>query len=349
MSQPLPQHLRLGPRPIVSDGFVSELIEQAANWDTGRPLADWGAMQAHSLLGALVDLREARQEARRFYLADGTFEEMEPEQVIERRKRAARAIVDAASQQGYLIIALMRAVKLIEQWHNMNMGELGERGWKIYYLNAPEMQPIRDAWKFVEGGGDEAASGNPKSDGPSANLRGGPDRDSSVQVNSERRAEGARPSPAKPQLPSSMTDEDLDQAIRDGEWALEREDYSWAFSLKLSVASLKELQALRTREAQRLEPDHQCEPVGVVNHSGPGRDWWIGRITRHVEGYEHETHCLHITTPRKAFVLMVNAADVAALYCLLGCAEPQPDPAWRQGQIDAYRREAATRAGEARA
>ncbi|HKQ57982.1 MAG TPA: hypothetical protein VJY35_08945 [Candidatus Eisenbacteria bacterium] len=93
-----------------------------------------------------------------------------------------------------------------------------------------------------------------------------------------------------------------------------------------------------------MEPQHRCEPIGVVDHCGPGRDWWIGRITRHVKGYEHETHCLHFTTPRKAFVLMVNAADIAAIYCLLGCAEPQPDAAWRQSQIDAYRRAAALRA-----
>jgi hypothetical protein len=88
------------------------------------------------------------------------------------------------------------------------------------------------------------------------------------------------------------------------------------------------------------EPEHECMPVGIVTNSGEGRDWWIGRITKPVAGWEHETHCLHIKTPRKHFVLMINAVDIAAIYCLLGCAEPQPEAAWRQHQIDDYRRAA---------
>jgi hypothetical protein len=91
------------------------------------------------------------------------------------------------------------------------------------------------------------------------------------------------------------------------------------------------------------EPDHECEPVAEIDHCGPGREWWIGRITKPVIGYEHETHCLHITTPRKAFVLMVTKTDLNALHCLMSCVEPFPAAGWLESQQKSYTSAAARR------
>ena len=55
--------------------------------------------------GMKAEIATLRAEARRWYTADGTFEEMEPAEVIERRKAAAKALDRAASDlESYALI-----------------------------------------------------------------------------------------------------------------------------------------------------------------------------------------------------------------------------------------------------
>lgn len=69
----------------------------------------------------------------------------------ERLKNADNAIMVACERALYddaivlkLEDTLTKAVEVIKQWHNMGGAEAV---WQIYYDNAPETQPIRDALK----------------------------------------------------------------------------------------------------------------------------------------------------------------------------------------------------------
>lgn len=54
---------------------------------------------------------------------------------------AAEMVQEATAE---LREVLEKAVEVIKQWHNMGGAEAV---WQIYYDNAPEMKPIRDALK----------------------------------------------------------------------------------------------------------------------------------------------------------------------------------------------------------
>lgn len=44
--------------------------------------------------------------------------------------------------------AIVQAVEVIQVWHNMGMsGKVASDAWDIYWRNAPEMKPIREALK----------------------------------------------------------------------------------------------------------------------------------------------------------------------------------------------------------
>jgi hypothetical protein len=50
------------------------------------------------------------------------------------------------SQEQVLRAALVHAVSVIQTWHNMDIPERDRSGlWDIYWRNAPEMKPIREA------------------------------------------------------------------------------------------------------------------------------------------------------------------------------------------------------------
>ena len=57
-----------------------------------------------------------------------------------------------------------------------------------------------------------------------------------------------------------------------------------------------------------LKPAHECEKIASAIMA-EGRDWWVGKLTKPVPGHEIETHCLHLTTPLKDVVFLVNDAD----------------------------------------
>lgn len=41
--------------------------------------------------------------------------------------------------------ALVKSVALIQGWHNMGLGKNASTMWDIYWRNAPEIKPIREA------------------------------------------------------------------------------------------------------------------------------------------------------------------------------------------------------------
>lgn len=78
-------------------------------------------------------------------------------------------------------------------------------------------------------------------------------------------------------------------------------------------------------------PGHRCETIAdfgrYMNDIGqehPGqRAWTIGRLTKPIEGFEHERWCFHIRTPLKPEIVFgFNEADlnymVATVYAALG-------------------------------
>ncbi len=69
-------------------------------------------------------------------------------------------------------------------------------------------------------------------------------------------------------------------------------------------------------EPDELCPPHECRLVARIHNMDAGRDWWLGELTEPAPGWPQETHCLHITTPLKKFVLLVNRADMQGLAVL---------------------------------
>jgi hypothetical protein len=58
----------------------------------------------------------------------------------------AHAVLQARDEIDLLRAALLGAVQAIQTWHNMGMsGNQASSMWDIYWRNAPEMQPIREA------------------------------------------------------------------------------------------------------------------------------------------------------------------------------------------------------------
>ena len=77
-------------------------------------------------------------------------------------------------------------------------------------------------------------------------------------------------------------------------------------------------------EPDVLKPYHQCKKIAHVTNMGEGRSWWMGKLTEPVADWPSETHCLHLKTPLKDIVLLVNVADMMALATLAQLAHGTP-------------------------
>lgn len=60
--------------------------------------------------------------------------------------------------------------------------------------------------------------------------------------------------------------------------------------------------------SEGLRPEHKCRKIATAIMA-EGRDWWVGELLEPVSGHEIETHCLHMLTPLKDIVFLVNDAD----------------------------------------
>ena len=59
--------------------------------------------------------------------------------------REERRTDAVAADARRLRAALLKAVEVIQTWHNMDAGKDASALWDIYWRNAPEMKPIREA------------------------------------------------------------------------------------------------------------------------------------------------------------------------------------------------------------
>ncbi|KKL09010.1 hypothetical protein LCGC14_2570130 [marine sediment metagenome] len=76
-----------------------------------------------------------------------------------------------------------------------------------------------------------------------------------------------------------------------------------------------------------LKPDHKCEKIATA-YMTEGRDWWVGRLLETVKEHPQETHCLHMLTPLKDVVFLVNEADFQWLTVLARAAIGPLDERW---------------------
>ena len=65
-----------------------------------------------------------------------------------------------------------------------------------------------------------------------------------------------------------------------------------------------------------LTHDHKCEMVARGFMMNEGRDWWIGRLTEKIEQWPEEDYCLHLETPAKKVVFLLNQGDLYQLMSL---------------------------------
>lgn len=70
--------------------------------------------------------------------------------------------------------------------------------------------------------------------------------------------------------------------------------------------------------------DHECEKIAEAGPFENGRNLWVGRLAEKIAGYPSETHCIHITTPKKSVVFGVNAADASILGVVAQIIHGQP-------------------------
>ncbi len=82
--------------------------------------------------------------ARAFCSSDPTLVEELADELARTNESLAACQAQAAGRIRVLEAALTCAIKVIEMWHNTD-GAAAEAVWPIYYQNAPEMAPIRDA------------------------------------------------------------------------------------------------------------------------------------------------------------------------------------------------------------
>lgn len=76
-----------------------------------------------------------------------------------------------------------------------------------------------------------------------------------------------------------------------------------------------------------LKPEHRCEPIASAL-MGEDRDWWVGRLLEPVAEHPQETHCLHMRTPLKDVVFLVNEADFQWLTVLARAAIGPLNETW---------------------
>lgn len=76
---------------------------------------------------------------------------------------------------------------------------------------------------------------------------------------------------------------------------------------------------------QGLKPPHECQIIARAPDMARGRDWWIGRLTKpvFVRGTE-EKYCLHLKTPLKDVVFLLNEGDLGQIATLMACAQGKP-------------------------
>jgi hypothetical protein len=74
-----------------------------------------------------------------------------------------------------------------------------------------------------------------------------------------------------------------------------------------------------------LRPPHECKIIARAPDMAEGRDWWIGKLLKpvFVRGIE-EKWCLHLKTPLKNVVFLLNESDLSQISVLMACAHGQP-------------------------
>ncbi len=69
------------------------------------------------------------------------------DKIIEENLANAKRIIKCWNTYDELLEALIKAKKLIKDWHNMGTEDMGDGLWTIYEEKSPEMQPINNAIK----------------------------------------------------------------------------------------------------------------------------------------------------------------------------------------------------------
>ena len=59
-----------------------------------------------------------------------------------------------------------------------------------------------------------------------------------------------------------------------------------------------------------------------------GREFWIGKLDEPVAAYPLETHCLHMKSPIKDIIFLINEGDTQNLAMLFHAAFGPVDPIW---------------------
>ena len=95
----------------------------------------------------------------------------------------------------------------------------------------------------------------------------------------------------------------------------------------------------RTEAGRRLLlPGHKCRKIAEAQPLDTGRELWLGELTEPYPGFEHETHCLHVTTPHKTVVFGVYRGDfdlLAVFGYILGGRKPITDR-WLSRMADIF-------------
>lgn len=79
---------------------------------------------------------------------------------------------------------------------------------------------------------------------------------------------------------------------------------------------------------EALKPEHHCKIIARAPMMNEGRDIWIGNLTEPVLEWPEETHCLHIKTPLKDIVLLINLGDRHNLAMLIYAVDGSYDEGW---------------------
>ena len=93
-----------------------------------------------------------------------------------------------------------------------------------------------------------------------------------------------------------------------------------------------------------LSPPHKCKPLAVISNMDKGRDWWLGELTEPVPEWPQELFCLHLKTPLKDVVFLMNLADFQAIATLAQVANGNPiNRTWLERMAEHYKRAAVKR------
>lgn len=86
-----------------------------------------------------------------------------------------------------------------------------------------------------------------------------------------------------------------------------------------------EIMELFKRLQDGLKPPHECEIIARAPDMKEGRDWWVGRLTTPITIHgATERYCLHMKTPLKDVVFLLNDGDLGQIAVLMGCLQGSP-------------------------